>query len=437
MREDDLDKGLQNIKDILLRLEKQAHEIQLLKEFPRPAPAEKPEALPQVPAQAQTEEPRPEIPAVQQITEQPPVDEPEKKKEAFPEKPAEPRAEPKPELPAVQQAAEQPPVSGPEKAVVKRAAGLKLKTLVVLCLGFTVAAAVYQFGFNSSKYRLKQASKLEQSGDKKNAIAAYERLIWKYPATEEAAASRYAIGNIKSERGEPGAIEDYRKFLSMAPAGDPKIADAKFKIAEIRFNEGAFSEAAKSYADMDIRTSDHSQKAAERLSQIKAVEAQAAAAQNQITADTAKAAATAQAKLGRSILLANRKHLGGRVAGNAKSFKTAPLKDRYKVCYPIWLAEKKQVKSEASLISTKNNYSCDALKESMTVCERSHENTTAIKTQTAEERASKVKSVVTGWTVQKQESLDKKMLKLYEENRCVELLESVTQSEGEEALDAF
>lgn len=500
MREDDLDKGLQNIKDILLRLETQVHEAQLLKEFPRPAHAEPPAGEPKPVTQPVRQDPEP--PAVNEPVREvfeteppagPPAEEPkpglQQPVPQIPERPAlsgpapevpetgapaaarpeeaasgtgpvpqaaedlkkepEPEivektvpAEPSPDVPepgprSAPQAALQPVVSEPDETPARRTAGSKIKTLLLFCLGLMAAAAIYQFGFNGSKYRFKQAYHLERIGDKTNAVAAYERLILKYPGTPEAAAGRYSVGNIKNERGEPGAIEDYRQFLGMAPAGDPRIPDAKFKIAESRFKAGAIAEAAKLYDDADIRASVYSQKARERLEQIKTAETQAEEAKAKAAAEAAKAAASAKAKLARSILMTNRKHLAARTAGKAAAVKTVSLNERYTACSPVWLAEQRQTKPEAGLIAAKKAYDCDALKASLAVCEGSGEKTRAIKARTAEERAAKVQSVVKDWTVQKQQNLDKKILSLYEENRCAELLELVSQSGEEEAPEGF
>lgn len=498
MQEDDLNEGIRNIEEVLQRLEKRAYDAELLKDFPKPAPAPKPgatitEAQPPKPETVVPEapppkpagplagepvpEPEPEPPAVKQNTVQPPMNEPASeavKTEAPAGAPAE---EGRPGILPVPQNPEQPPLNGPAAAVVKRT-GPKAKTLTFFCLGLALAGAVYQFGFNSGSYRFKQASRLEQLGDKTKALAAYQRLVQSYPGSAEAAASQFSIGTLQAAQGDPGAVESYEKFLRVSRAGDVKVPEAKFRLAELRFKDGDFFVAGNLYSAADVRASEYSQKALERLGQIKTAQAQVAEAKKNIAADPARAVAAfsavladypgyAEAKAGleearekqlspvkkgrpaapakaaarkdlaRSILLTNRKRLGGRAPDGGKSLKTAPVKDRYAACYPVWLAEKNQAALDAGLVSKKKDYACDALKESVTACERSQANTRAIKAQTAEERAAKVRSVVPDWTVQKQESLDKKMLKLYEENQCAELLELVTLNEGEAALDAF
>lgn len=484
MQDDDLNEGIRNIEEVLQRLEKRAYDAELLKDFPKPAPAPKPETViseppPPKPAEPPAEEPgpepEPEPPVVQQNIEQPPISGPESeavKTETPAEAPAE---EARPGIQPTPQNTEQPPEDGPAEAVVIKT-GSKVKTLALFCLGLTAAAAIYQFGFNSSRYRFKQASRLEQIGDKTSALAAYQRLVLNYPGSAEAAASQFSIGTIQAAQGEPGAAESYEKFLRASRAGDAKIPEAKFRLAELRFKDGDFFVAGNLYSAADVLASEYSQKALERLGQIKTARAQVAEAKKQIAVDPAKAVtafsavlasypgyaeakagleearnkqlspvkkgraaappkAAARKDLARSILMTNRKHLGDRAPG--ASLKTAPVKDRYAACYPVWLAEKNQAGLDAGLVAKKNDYACDALKESVTACERSQATTRAIKAQTAEERAAKVRSVVPDWTVQKQESLDKKMLKLYEENQCAELLELVTLNEGEEALDAF
>lgn len=490
---------MQNIKDILVRLESRAFDAELLKDFPRPVHAEAPpEApVPELPAVQQiskepsASEPEPEavgtaapaaVPPVQQIIEEPPLTgpEPEVIKTDLP--PGPPAEAPKPEPPPVQLTSEQPHPGEPEKAAVKKAAGSRLTTLAVFGLGLILAAAVYQFGFNGGSYRLKKAARLEQIGDTANALAAYERLILKYPDSAEAAAGQYAVGNIKAARGDlAGAVESYEKFLRMSRAGDSKIPEAKFRLAELKFNAGDFFVAGNLYSAADVRASRFSQQAQERLGQIQTVEARAADAKKRMAADPAraaeeysailaaypgyaeaqagleearkrqanpvkpapravdpaKAAAAARAKLARSILAANRKRLGAPAPNKAKSLKTFSLADRYTACSPVWQAEKAQLKPEAGLFSVKNKYDCGALKDNMATCEKFRENTRAIQAESAEARAARVQSAVKDWTVQKQESLDKKMLKLYEENRCAELLDLAAQSGEEEAPEGF
>ncbi len=524
MREDDLDQGLQNIKDILVRLESRAFDAELLKDFPRPVHAQTPETItpepPQKPAEATPESPASELPVVQQTAEPAPASGPENRTETLPELPAglpaeatasepptvrqtieeppviEPEPEvlktdvppgppaeaPRPEPAPVQQTSEQPPPGEPEKAAVKKAAGSRATTLALFGLGLILAAAVYQFGFNGGRYRLRQAARLEQIGDTAKALAAYERLVLKYPDSAEAAAGQYAVGNIKAGRGDlPGAVESYEKFLRMSRAGDSKIPEAKFRLAELRFNAGDFFVAGNLYSAADVLASRFSQQAQERLGQIRTVEARAAAAKKLIAADPAraaeeysailaaypgyaeaqagleearkrqanpvkpaprasdqaKAAAAAKAKLARSILAANRKHLGAPAPSKAKSLKTFSLADRFAACTPVWQAEKAQAGPEAGLLSVNNKYDCGALKDNMATCGKFRENTRAIQAESAEVRAARAQSAVKGWTVEKQESLDKKMLKLYEENRCAELLDLAAQSEEEEAPEGF
>ena len=135
--------------------------------------------------------------------------------------------------------------------------------------------------------------------------------------------------------------------------------------------------------------------------------------------------------------MANRRHLGAPVPAKGKPLKTFSLKERYAACVPVWPAERTGAKLDPGLAAARKTYDCDALKASLAVCEGSREKTRAIETQPAEERAAKVASVVKDWTVQKQQSLDKKMLNLFEENRCAELAELSAANEEEEAPEGF
>ncbi len=530
---------MQNIKDILLRLEGRAFDSELLKDFPIPPAAKKNitispeipdapageeagpgspavpqpperhamgwpkpelEALPEAPAAAPDIEPEIVLPPAQQVSEQLAIIEPvpvvaaPELPAALPEPPVslpeflaalpEPPAAVSPEVPGPEPVAIQPEVEMPEsqpvKEPIKKTAGSKVKTLVVFCLGLALAGAGYQVVLNGSWYRLRQASKLERIGDNTRALAAYEQLILKSPRSTEAVTSRLYIGNIKAGHGDrSGAIESYEKFLSLSRADDAMNPEAKFRLAELKFGDGDFFVAGNLYSSRDVRASAYSQKALERLEQIQAVEVQAAEAKKQIVPAPVKAVAAysallaaypeytkakagleealiqqalsvkpravapadaavkARAKLARSILLANRKHLGADTPAKAKAVKTFSLSERSQACPHVWLAEKEPGKLPASLVQAKNSYGCEALKDNVATCVKFRENIRAINALSAGQRAAKVQSSVPGWTLEKQLGLDRKMLNLYEENRCAELLKPAAQSEEQEAPEGF
>ena len=290
-------KGIRNLEEILQRLDDRAQNRQWLKEHaPQPAPdngetkkagplpvkAAGPESAPADIASVKPAETPAVIPPVTPITPAPIADMPVKAPE-----PAVKYIEPKinPEKIA-------PPVLGIRPASpVKKASALNKNALIFFCLGLAVAGGVvYQFAFNSAKARYAQAGRLVKTARNAEAISAYTRIAELYKSSPEAAYSQFAIGEIKAVQGNlTEAIKRYEKYLVAAPAGDAKVAEAKFRIAEIEFKQANFPDAEFMYQNADIRASAYAERAADRVKQIQAVKTQIAGARKLLAKDPAKA----------------------------------------------------------------------------------------------------------------------------------------------------
>jgi hypothetical protein len=423
------------------------HPIELAITEPHPAPAPQPEPEPVIKA------PEPVIPAPEPIIKAPtPVTIPEPVKvpdvsTPIPEltPPAEPALKPA-EFKRIVKPARKPVISGK-------------KLLGFLAVALAVAGITYQAVFNNAKARYAQANEMVRTARNSEAISAYTKIIAQYSGSPEAAYSQYAIADIKALQGDiPGAIERYEQFLLAAPDKDPKIAQAKFKIAELELKEGSLSDAAFMYQNADIQASTFSVRAAERVNQIKAVNAQVAAAQKLIAKDPAKAMETyfavladypehAQAKAGleeaKKALAAAKDKQDAKAAAKAKkaakaataSAKPAPAaktkaagartpytKEQFTTCNSVWMMEKIQGSLDGDMTVSKLKNNCDALKADLAACKDYQQDYKNMTTLTAEARALMEEEVNPDWTTQKQVEQDKATMKKFEEHHCGEVM---------------
>jgi TolA-binding protein len=324
--DEDLQRGIRDLEEILQRLDDRAKNEQWVKENAPPgAPSrikdaivgnfEQPKAAPppQEPP-APTPEPEPEPlpaplpepvppPALQaQPVKLPPVEIPALKQPApvdftaplpvpAPE-PAEPLVKaatplptdgppPLPEikdLPAFLQPKAEPLLPQPKPAPAPKPARKRFvinRTIIILfCTGLAAAGGAYQLFINSAAQRYARAGKLVQNARNSEAISAYSRIITLYPRSIEAAYSQYAIADIKALQGDPQtAIEYYEHYLVAAPDKDPKIASARFKIAGLKLKEDMLGDAEFLYQNAAIQASEYAGEATAQVAKIKAVNA--------------------------------------------------------------------------------------------------------------------------------------------------------------------
>lgn len=284
----DLEKGIHDLEEILYRLDSRVKNAEWLKEnapadtparikeaitenFPQPK-AVPPPALPPAP----TPPPAPPAPVAAPV-------EPPKAVQPPPKAPAPviKAPEPKP-APA--------PVSAPAIKPAKKPFAVNKTAVIVLCAGLAVAAVAYQLTLNSAGHRYAAAGELAKNARGAEAVGAYSKIIAQYPRAIEAAYSQYAIGDIKAQQGDlTGAIQYYEDYLVAAPDSDAKRASALFKIAEIKLKEDILADAEYLYENKAIQASGFSVQAAERGKQIRAVKAQVAEAKKLVARSPAKA----------------------------------------------------------------------------------------------------------------------------------------------------
>ena len=395
--DDEIRKGIRNLEEILQRLDDQAQNLQWRKEHAPESPKIKhSEPLPpviRVPVAAPVET-APEKPAETPVPVLP----------AAPVAPA-PIAEPPVKAPTPILTA-LPPIEVPKAAAVlpvapapavkpaKRPFAFKKKLLVFLGLGLAIAGAAYQLTMNSAKAHYAKAGLLVKEARPTAAISAYTQIIAGHAGSLEAAYSQFAIAEIKAAQGDlPGAIERYEKYLVAAPEGDAKAPQAKFNIAEIEFRQGNLPEA--EYMYNNLRASAYAKEAADRLAQIKAVNAQVAGARKLMAKDPAKAVETFAAVLAaypdlkaaaagleeakKALAAANGRPAFRKARANKprapKSVRARPApapgkpavfsKEQRDACNAVWMMEKIQGRLDADSAAAKTANNCDALKESM------------------------------------------------------------------------
>lgn len=494
--DEDLQNGLRNLQEILSRLDDRADNIKWVKEhapadapdrikeaivdnFPQPKavppPAEPPVQQPQA-----VEPPAPvEIPALIHTA---PAETPLIIPEPAPQPPIMPAV---PELPAflapVAAAKETlPPAPEPLPAVepqplpavkpAKKPIAVSRSAVIMFCTGLAIAGAIaYQFTVNNAKARYARAGELVKAARNTEAISAYTRIISLYNGSPEAAYSQLAIGDIKAVLGDnAGAIERYEKYLLAAPAGDAKVPEAKFKIAEIEFKDANFTDADFMYNSPDIRTSGYAKQAADRISLIKAVNDLIAGARKLAPKNPAKAVETLTTVLAaypglkaaadgleeaqKALAAANGRPAARHAARAAKPItarapkpvraKPAPApgkaatataktgaytKEQFNICNSVWMMEKIQGRLDAPTAAAGQENDCGALKENMTACKGMQEEYKAVQNLKPEARALIEQETNPDWTAAKQIEQDKKTLKAYQTHRCAEMIKTFTR----------
>lgn len=517
--DEDLQKGIHDLEEILYRLDDRAKNLQWVKEhapenasekikqniannFPPPRhfppAAEPPIAAPvapvEIPVIAPEPAPKAAVPPAKKPA--PVIKAPEAK--PVPAAPAIKTPEPKPAAAAPVIKPAEPPVKKPEPAVkppekaappvlapvaaAKEAAAPPIelkpagkpakkpfvpskKTVILSCLGLAIAGAGYLLVFNSVAHRYAQAGLLVKAARNSEAVSAYSRIITQYPGTPEAADSEFAIGDIKAVQGDnPGAIAHYEQYLLAAPAGDARIAQARFKIAELEYKDDNLPDAEFLYQNAAIQASGYAKQAAERVSQILAVKARVAAAQKLVARAPGKAVEAYSAVLAehpklaaaitgleeaRKALAAAKDRREARAGVRVKRAVKAPpvksvpgtapvkpadsaagkaamyTKEQLDSCNSVWMTETMQGQLDADMIVAKVKYDCDALKDNLAVCKEAREDTKAMQGLTPEARARMEQEIIPDWTVEKQVAQDKRTLKTYQDRRCADLFKVI------------
>jgi len=522
--DEDLEHGLRNLEEILQRLDNRVKDAQWVKEhaspetparikeaiienFPQPKaappPAEPPVA--EIPAYAPLPQPVPE-PVIER-TVPPPAEIPAPVTEPAPEpaKPPEteikvpqplPKLEP-PALPSLKDLpaflqkaaeplpepeAEPPPAAEPEPAPLTKPARkpFVINRTAVIVIGAVLAAAGvgYQLTINSAKYRYAAAGELVKKARNAEAISAYSRIITKYPRSLEAAYSAYAIGDIKAVQGDiPAAIEHYENYLVAAPDKDPRIASARFKIAELELKDDRLADAEYLYQNAAIQASEHSKQAAERVDQIRAVKAQLAEAKKLVAKTPAKAVEAYSAVVAAhpkydqaiaglqeardALAAANRRPAAKRrptpkpkappalTKSSLKAALTTPPKPapfapaatgatvakpevtgnappgQAETCPMVWLVEQAQGQLSADMMFTKVKFKCDELKQKIDACKEAREAVMALQGVPPEARLAMELEIDPDWTLAKQTAEDDRVRKNYETRGCAALLKSL------------
>lgn len=455
--DEELKKGLRNIEEILQRLDDQAQNRQWLKEYgplparnsgkdikraePLPVKADLPEAAPEAiapvtPAETPFIAPAPAVKNPEPVkAAEGPVIESLKPGEA-PEKVLPPQQEFKPAI-----------------KPAKKPFAFNKNILVFLGLGLVIAGAAYQLAINSAKARYAQAGQLVKDARPTAAISAYTKIIAGQAGSLEAAYSQYAIAEIKAAQGDlPGAIERYEKYLVAAPAGDARVPLAKFNIAEIEFRQSNLPEAEYMYNNADIRASANARQAADRVAQIKAVNAQVAAARKSAAKTPAKAVEAFSAVLAaypglktatagleeaqKALAAANDRQAARAAKAGTRAPETARAKapaaakaaaytkEQLDACNAVWMMEKIQGRLDAEADSAKTRNHCDGLKANLTACKGLQDEFKAIKSLTPGARTLIEQEIDPEWTAAKQAEQDRETLSSYEAHRCAQLVSS-------------
>jgi tetratricopeptide (TPR) repeat protein len=342
--DDDLQKGLRDLEDILHRLDDRAQDRLWLKERaqrkaqeggaakeaePQPFTAPAPETAPEFIAPAKAAEtpvviprmvPPPEAPpafppATPPVFPQatppvmpapivpPPVKTPEPVVKA-PEpaakapEPVKPTEKPAPEPAKLPEKTAPAPEPKPAAKPARKPFTLNKHVFIYFGVGLAIAGGAYQLTANSAAARYARAGKLVETARLTEAISAYTRIIEGHKGSPQAAYSQFAIGDIKAVQGDlTEAIDRYEHFLLAAPAKDAKIPQAKFNIAEIEFKQNNFPDAEFMYNSPDIQGSTYAVQAADRLKEIKIINGQITGARKLMAKDPAKAAAAFSAVL--------------------------------------------------------------------------------------------------------------------------------------------
>ena len=284
----DLEKGIHDLEEILQRLDSRAKNVDWLKEHaPADAPSRIKEAItesfpqpkfvpPPAPPPAPEPPPAPPEPVAAPVEAPKAVQPPPKAPEPVVKAP-----EPKPALAAVVAPAVKP---------AKKPFVINKTAVIALCAGLAVAGVAYQLLLNSASHRYAAAGELAKNARGAEAVGTYSKIIAQYPRSIEAAYSQYAIADIKSQEGDlAAAIQFYEDYLVAAPDNDAKRASALFKIAEIKLKEDILADAEYLYENKAIQASGFAVQAAERGKQIRAVKAQVAEAKKLIARSPARA----------------------------------------------------------------------------------------------------------------------------------------------------
>lgn len=463
--DEELEKGLRNLEEILYRLDNRAKNIEWVKEH---APADASERIkeaivenfpePKVPPAP----PAPPIPA-------PPIPAP------APAAPVEvpviaPAPPPTPMPPPAPAPVIKPPEAKPEPAPVPAAPAPAVKpakkpfvinktAVILFCAGLVIAGVAYQLTLNSAAHRYAAAGNLVSRARNSEAISAYSKIIAQYPRAIEAAYSQYAIGDIKALQGDPAAaIEHYERYLVAAPDNDAKRASALFKIAEIKLKEGLLPDAEYLYQNAAVQASGYSVQAADRVNQIKAVNARLADAKKLIAKAPAKAVEAYTAVLaehpkyaavlsgleeaGKALAAANarpplkRAPVAKRKPAPVSSAPAAPgkpgqapaagkaddAKTQAEACGAIWTAEAAQTQLTPDMMFTKVKFNCDALKQDLSACRTARDEVMALQGVPPEARVQMEQEIDPDWTLAKQLEQDAKIRKNYDDRHCREFL---------------
>ena len=529
--DEDLEQGLRNLEEILQRLDNRVKDAQWVKEnappeaparikeaiienFPQPKavpppaepPAPEPAPAPEVtpaPEPAPAPAPAPAtamLPAYAPLPQPvlPPVEIPPLVSAPKPAPEPEPAPMPKlvspPALPEIkdlpvflQQPGPEPrpallepapePLPTPAPKPARKPFAINKTAVIILCAVLASSGAAYQLFINSAAQRYKQAGRLVERARNTEAISAYSRIITRYPRSIEAAYSHYGIGDIKALQGDSqGAIASYEDYMVAAPDKDPKLASARFKVAELHFKEDRLADADYLYQNPVVRESDLAGRAEERVKEIAAVNARLAEAKKLIAKAPNKAveaysavvaerpkyaAALAGLEEARAALAA---YNGRPVAKRPAAKKPAPTltksalkaaltkadspapkpaqkaapkpaaeqkpaaapspKAQFETCSAIWDAEKAQPQLSADQIFTKMKLRCDDLKQRLDACREAREDVMALQGVPPEARVAMELEIDPDWTLAKQLEQDKKIMQRYEDRRCAELLKT-------------
>ncbi|MBI5744142.1 MAG: hypothetical protein HY952_06305 [Elusimicrobia bacterium] len=366
------------------------------------------------------------------------------------------------DLPAFLQPKAEPLLPQPKPAPAPKPARKRFvinKTIIILfCTGLAAAGGVYQLMLNSAASRYAHAGKLVKDARNSEAISAYSRIITLYPRSIEAAYSQYAIGDIKALQGDPQtAIEYYEHYLVAAPDKDPKIASARFKIAELKLKEDMLGDAEFLYQNAAIQASEYAGEATAQVAKIKAVTAGLADAKKLVAKAPDKAVEAYTAIVGAHPKYAPalagleeaRKALAAYNARPVKKRVPAPtpalIKSRIKaaltknlqppapaaapktqaeICAPVWAAEQVQGSLSADMMFTKVKNNCDDLRQRLDACKEARDAVMALQGVPPEARVQMEQEIDPDWTLAKQVEQDDRIRKNYETRHCAELLKS-------------
>jgi hypothetical protein len=253
-----------------------------------------------------------------------------------------------------------------------------------------------------------------------------------------------------------------------APDKDPKLASARFKVAELHLKEDRLSDADYLYQNPVVRESELAARAAERVKEIQAIKARLEEGKKLIakSPDKAVAALTALAaerpkyadalaaleEARDALAAANRRPVAKRTvkkppvvsklkaaltkppAAKAPAPAKAPEKAAEKApapktpaeaCGPIWKTEGNNGELTADMMFAKVKFGCDALRQQVDDCKIARDEVMALQGVPPEARVTMQLEIDPDWTLSKQIEQDDRARKNYETRNCAALLKSL------------